>query len=527
MLGAIIGDIVGSRFESNNYRNKDFEFFHKDCEVTDDSIMTLAIAKAIMETEKMIKPAINGFNNEEYYSVLEEMAITYMQKLGRKYPNSGYGLMFGQWILNNQPKPYNSFGNGAAMRISPVGIIARTTYEAKLLSEAVTGVTHNHEEGLKGAEAVAIAIYMARKGYTKEEIREEIERNYYPLNFTINEIRDTYQFNETCQGTVPHAIQAFLESTSFEDAIRMAISLGGDSDTIAAIAGSIAESYYGVPETLKEKALSYLDDELLSIYHEWLEFLGEDATIGTYHVLTKYIGKLPNLKNYGEWVRDENINQIPFLNYDKIIKSFFYEIYQFVENNPEYQLYDYQLILEKNGIEWKSDSMKNADVTNLDGQCILALILGVIRAERFFEGTLLEFFEEGYISKWLKRLKELEFTRKPIEEIHFEIGGYDIGNTEYQIMFNDSSATLKITSLNSEPFEKHYSSEEAKDLQNAFHNIHVEYWNSEYHNPYILDGTQWGLAVKYKNHRNKVWTGSNAFPENWNELLLFFEIEEN
>jgi ADP-ribosyl-[dinitrogen reductase] hydrolase len=180
-----------------------------------------------------------------------------------------HGGMFRRWVFSDNPKPYNSFGNGAAMRISPVGFIAKTEHKARKLSKTVTSTTHNHKEGIKGAEATVVSIYMARHGATKEEIRQKINENYYNLNFTIDEIRDTYKFNETCQGTVPQAIVAFLESTSFEDAIRTAISVGGDSDTLAAITGSIAEAYYGVPDDIKEKSLTYLDAELRSIYDEW------------------------------------------------------------------------------------------------------------------------------------------------------------------------------------------------------------------------------------------------------------------
>ena len=262
MIGAIIGDIVGSRFEFNNHRSKEFELFTKDCQVTDDSIMTLAVAKAMMETERIIAPSDDSYSdNNEYYSLLEKMSVKYMQEIGRKYPNCGYGGMFEQWVFSDKPEPYNSFGNGAAMRISPIGFAARTEDEACRLSEIVTGVTHNHDEGLKGAEATAVAIFMANRGFTKNEIRDKMNSNYYSLHFTIDEIRDTYEFNETCQETVPQAIEAFLESTSFEDAIRTAISVGGDSDTLAAITGAIAEAYYGVPEILREKALTYLDKE--------------------------------------------------------------------------------------------------------------------------------------------------------------------------------------------------------------------------------------------------------------------------
>lgn len=269
MLGAIIGDVVGSRFEFNNYRSKDFELFAKACEATDDSIMTLAVANAIMDAGKFgCLPLEKGISNREYYLRVEALVVKSMQKIGRNYPHCGYGSRFGRWLLSENPQPYNSFGNGAAMRISPAAVAARSETEARMLTEVITRVTHNHPEGLKGAETIAVAIFMARNGADKETIRERINGYFYPLNFTIDEIRNTYQFNETCQETVPQAIQAFLESASFEDAIRTAISVGGDSDTLAAITGAIAEAYYGVPNELEEKALSYLDTDLRQIYDD-------------------------------------------------------------------------------------------------------------------------------------------------------------------------------------------------------------------------------------------------------------------
>jgi type I restriction enzyme M protein len=265
MLGAVIGDIVGSRFEFNNHRSKDFALFVPGCSATDDSIMTLAVAKALMETAKQIEVGLTP----EYYQLLSELTVRFMQGIGRKYPNCGYGGMFSRWMFSNNPQPYNSFGNGAAMRISPAGFAASSESEAIRLSEAITAVSHNHPEGLKGAEATMVAIYMARQGKTKDEIKGRISGEYYPLDFTIAEIRPTYKFNVTCQETVPQAIQAFLESHSFEDAIRTAISLGGDSDTIAAITGGIAEAYYGVPDDFRHKAIAYLDEELKVILAEW------------------------------------------------------------------------------------------------------------------------------------------------------------------------------------------------------------------------------------------------------------------
>lgn len=252
MLGAIIGDIVGSRFEWNNHRSKDFEFLTYKCFPTDDSIMSLAIAQAILISKKD-------------YKNLSKNAVACMQGIGRNYPDCGYGRSFYDWIFSDDPKPYNSYGNGAAMRVSAVGFAANSIEEAKKLSRLVTEVSHNHPEGIKGAEATAVAIYMAKTGSNIFEIRDYIDKNYYPMNFNLDEIRDTYQFNETCQKTVPQALQAFFESTGFEDAIRNAVSIGGDSDTVAAICGGVAEAYYGIPTDIRKHALTFLDQNLMQL----------------------------------------------------------------------------------------------------------------------------------------------------------------------------------------------------------------------------------------------------------------------
>lgn len=256
MLGAIIGDIVGSRFEWNNIKTKEFEFLTYKCSPTDDSVMTLALAQAILES----KPD---------YSDLSVNAVKCMQSVGRNYPDCGYGGNFSRWIFSDSPQPYNSFGNGAAMRVSAAGFIANSLDEVKKLARKITEVTHNHPEGLKGAEATAVAIYLARTGENLLEIRDFISQNYYDLDFTLNGIRDSYEFDESCQGTVPQALVAFFESTGFEDAIRNAISIGGDSDTLAAITGSIAEAYYGIPTAIRKHALTFLDERLLKILIEF------------------------------------------------------------------------------------------------------------------------------------------------------------------------------------------------------------------------------------------------------------------
>lgn len=271
MLGAIIGDIVGSRFEWNNNKTKEFDFLTYKCFATDDSIMSLAIAKAIIECHGD-------------YSKLGSNAVKFMQEIGRPYPHCGFGGMFYNWIYSDNPQPYNSYGNGAAMRVSACGFAASSMDEAIALSKAVTEVTHNHPEGLKGAESTTVAIYMAREGKSILEIRDYIDKHYYPMDFTLAGIRDTYEFNETCQNTVPQAIMAFLESTDFEDAIRNAISIGGDSDTIAAITGAIAEAYYGIPTEIRKHALTFLDERLLKILVDFENIyapLMEKTTRGT------------------------------------------------------------------------------------------------------------------------------------------------------------------------------------------------------------------------------------------------------
>ncbi len=252
MLGAIIGDIVGSRFEFNNRKSKEFRFFHNRCRPTDDSCMTLAVARAIL-------------NCGGDAARLPGEAVRSMQEMGRRFPYAGYGGTFREWLRAEDPQPYNSWGNGAAMRVSPCGWAANTLEEALAFSDAVTGITHDHPEGLKGARAVTAAIFLARQGADKGAILDHIRANYYPLGFTLDGIRPDYRFDVSCQGSVPQAIEAFAEGADFEDTVRGAVSIGGDSDTIAAIAGSIAEAHCGIPAAIREEALGFLPPELTEI----------------------------------------------------------------------------------------------------------------------------------------------------------------------------------------------------------------------------------------------------------------------
>ena len=270
MLGAIIGDIVGSIYEFDNIKTKNFNLFTNEMFFTDDTVMTIAIADAI----------INGAKPENF--------ILSMKKWGGDYIDKSYGHSFRNWLTSENSKPYNSWGNGSAMRVSPCGWVAKLSepFEEGLkltedLAKKSAEVTHNHPEGIKGAQATASSIFFMRHGKSKNAIEEYknklkdyIQNKYkYDLNFTLNEIRPSYAFNESCQKTVPQAIVSFLESENFEDAIRNAISIGGDSDTLAAITGSIAEAAYGIPEDIKEKAINYLDKKIKKLYNKWANFI--------------------------------------------------------------------------------------------------------------------------------------------------------------------------------------------------------------------------------------------------------------
>ena len=253
MKGAIIGDIIGKRFEWHNIKTKEFALFVPGVsEFTDDSVLTMATAEALMRVEPD--------SLEEAYC---DTFVTEYLWFAQNYPHRGYGGGFSHWVHGDDHSPYYSCGNGSAMRVSPVAWVARSLEECELLAKYSAEVTHNHPDGIAGAQAAAGACWLALHGASKDEIRMYIEK-YYPLDFTLDEIRDDYHyghFQGLNAGTVPYAAEAFLESTGFEDCIRNTISIGGDSDTLAAISGAIAEAFYGVPEDIWNQAKRYLDTE--------------------------------------------------------------------------------------------------------------------------------------------------------------------------------------------------------------------------------------------------------------------------
>ena len=254
MYGAILGDIIGSPFEfDQGGKTKEFPLFSKKSGFTDDSVMTLAVADALMTA---------GKDPERTKTLL----VYSMQRWGKKEPDAGYGGMFYRWLRMENPQPYGSYGNGSAMRVSSAGWLYDTLEETREMARLTAEVTHNHPEGIKGAECTAAVIYLARNGKSKEEIREYVVSEFgYDLSLTCDEIRPGYHHVETCQETVPEAITAFLEGNGFEDVIRTAVSLGGDCDTLTCIAGSMAEAFYGVPEELKEECRERITPEMREI----------------------------------------------------------------------------------------------------------------------------------------------------------------------------------------------------------------------------------------------------------------------
>ena len=261
LMGAICGDIIGSSYEYWRARTKKYDFnpFPPRARFTDDTVMSIAVADWIMSGGDLSKV---------------------MQKWGRKYPNAGFGGMFSQWLEEDNPQPYNSFGNGSAMRVSPVGCAFDTLDETLQKAKESAEVTHNHSEGVKGAQATAAAIFLARTGRSKEEIKDYVSKNFgYDLNRTCDEIRPTYKFDVTCQGSVPESIICFLESKDYEDCVRLAVSMGGDADTMGAIAGSIAAAYYGeIPEGILEKCWSKLPEDIQEIIEDFRKFTQRQTT---------------------------------------------------------------------------------------------------------------------------------------------------------------------------------------------------------------------------------------------------------
>lgn len=297
MYGAILGDIIGSPFEfDRGDKTKDFKLFSRRSHFTDDSVMTLAVCEALLKV-----------GQDATVKEIEDAVISSMQSWGRRYPHEGYGGYFRCWLTARHPEPYNSFGNGSAMRVSAAGWLYDSLEKTRVVAKATANVTHNHPEGIKGAEATASAIFMARNGSSKEEIKKYIENEFhYDLNRTLDEIRPSFHMDETCQKTVPEAIIAFLEARDFEDAIINAVSLGGDTDTLGAITGSIAEAYFGISETLISECRNRINKDMRDVVDAFYSLVRKDDSPNTNQMIEKAI------KQY--YVHNDKEGMILFMN---------------------------------------------------------------------------------------------------------------------------------------------------------------------------------------------------------------------
>lgn len=391
-IGAIVGDIVGSIYEFDNRRSKDFPLFGADVECTDDSIMTVATMSALL----------NGGSHDDFVDAYKQ--------LGNEYPSS-YGTRFSQWLMADNPRPYDSWGNGAPMRVSPVAWFYSKLEDVERMAKVSAEVTHSHPEGIKGAQSVAGAIFLARTGKSKQDIKKHIETRYdYFLDFKLDDIRESYQFDESSAGTVPPAIVAFLESTDFEDAIRNAISIGGDSDTLAAITGSIAEAFYGVPDDIMGDTLKYLTDDLRAIVRNFNTAIKPILTVSKFQTLSNTdIETLHSLnqriQSYnGKWGErhsgkklESGANTLPYTEQSEPIQEFV----QF--------MYDKDLVINFDWSKWQEGrdwfaSEDEAKYQDLDIETSLKLLTAVIRNDRFNEGALVRAFEDGTLPKVVERL---------------------------------------------------------------------------------------------------------------------------
>lgn len=389
MLGAIIGDIAGSIYEFNNIKTEDFTPFEGKCFFTDDTVMTVAVADALMSGKRDPKKT-------------EACMIKSMKKFGKSYPNAGYGGRFSAWLLNPDPKPYDSFGNGSAMRVSPVAWYFHNLEKVQQFAEISAKVTHDHPEGIKGASAVATAIFMARNGRDKNYIKRYIELKYhYDFSKTLDEIRPSYNFDETCQGTVPVAFEVFFEAESFEDTLKKAISMGGDSDTLAAIACSIAEGFYPIPKELKEKALAVLDRKILSMLKKWDGDLSVSASPFEQRDILLYTDYLlTNPRTEKKTVTHPNMDQsfvVP--DYSETLFNFYHDAMV----SPYFRA-DYKEVLARHDIKQYGDMI--VELPDASEVLLSAMLTLIISGERINPGNIAWAAETGILGDIMQGLRD-------------------------------------------------------------------------------------------------------------------------
>lgn len=389
MIGAIIGDIAGSIYEFNNIKTEDFPLIGENCFFTDDTVMTIAVAEALQ----------NGNRNEKK---TETCMVKSIKKYGKLYPNAGYGGRFSAWLQNPEPKPYNSYGNGSAMRVSPVAWYFHSLEKVEKFAEISARVTHDHPEGIRGAQAVAAAIFMARNGRSKEYIKRYMELKYhYEFSTTLDEIRPDYHFDETCQGTVPVALEVFFEAESFEDTLRKAISMGGDSDTLAAIACSVAEAFYPVPEEIQKLALSHLDKKLTSMLKKWNEDISVSSSSFEHRDLLLYTDFLLSNPH-----TEKKTLRHPSMDTDIVVPEYSEKMYNFIQDAiaSPYFREDYKEILSRHDIRRYEDMI--VELPYAGENLLSAMLTLILSGEKVNPGNIAWAAETGILGDILQGLKE-------------------------------------------------------------------------------------------------------------------------
>lgn len=518
MLGAIIGDVVGSRFEFNNIKTKGFKLFDKRCKVTDDSVMSVAVAEM----------CLNGYVPDN-----KEMIIKTFKKWGQKYPKAGYGNRFFQWVLSDNPLPYNSYGNGSAMRISAIGFFAKTKEEVERYSKAVTEVTHNHPEGIKGAYVTAMCIFMAKTGSSKQEIKEFVGK-HYDINFDYEHLRKTYRHEEEiCQNTVPQAIYCFLISNGFEDCLRTTISIGGDCDTTAAISCAIAEAYYGIPKRIKDGVKEYIPNEMNAIIKAFDTKI-QLQSMTRYGNILKFIKPLEEYsEKLGHW-QPSKVEKVKDGN-DVLILGFpIYEsdIIDFLDSVRPFFVHDYVETIESYGIKYENIDIHKLDMSKYDDKLILAMLTAIIRADRVNEGLILSMIENGSILKLLKRLKDFDtpiLKEDIITKIEYSFHNHgDFTKDEGFVINIISNDIVRIEYSSCKIDEgikpvKLLNSDDSEELIIKLNNLNILEWK-EYYEPkdqIILDGESWYLEIDTYNLGRIIKSGNNAFPQNWHAFRNF------
>lgn len=390
MLGAIIGDISGSKYEFNSCRNPNFEIIDKDCFFTDDTVLTFAVAEALMKGKRDPEKTKNHL-------------IKSMRKMGKLFPNCGYGGRFSAWLKNPEPKPYNSYGNGSAMRVSPVAWFFHSLNQVEYFAGLTAEVTHNHPEGIKGAQATAAAIFLARIGRDKQYIKRYIELKYhYDFSKSLDEIKKGFHFDETCQGTVPVALEIFFESVDFEDVIKKSVLLGGDCDTIAAIACSVAEGYYPIPSDIEAKAMEKLDRRLKTILNNWNNDLSVSKSKYQKCDLLRYTDYfLSNPVTVRKEIKDPNSERTAIIpEYSETMHNFIFEA-----SNSEYFRDDFKEILAKHDIKRYEDMI--VELPDANKNLLSSFLTLILLGEKSNPGNIAWAAENGIIGDILNGLVEV------------------------------------------------------------------------------------------------------------------------